>query len=181
MATSQKSRDREKWLSFPTKNKKISRCHIISRDYPFILTFQQIPCNQKENHLKFKRKFETPVFGTPRLSSAKMVTSQATAPVEVEFLFGWKKALITGNLRIGIGKGSESQIFYGKIYLVGECIKLICCVMYCFKILEKEKKTKTAFWYLWVSWVWTRVLRSSTLCLSMFIYVWFCQDPNPKR
>ena len=47
MAMSQKSRDREKCLSFPTKNKKISRCHIVSRDYPLILTFQQIPCNQK--------------------------------------------------------------------------------------------------------------------------------------
>ena len=65
MAMSQKSRDREKWLSFPTKNKKISRCHIIPRDYPLILTFQQIPCNQKENTLKFKRKFEMPVFWDP--------------------------------------------------------------------------------------------------------------------
>lgn len=75
--------------------------------------------------------------------------------------------------------------FRWEIYLVRECIKLICCVMYCFKIfLESQKKTKTAFWYLWVSWVWTRVLRSSTLCLSMFIYVYLClilSGSKPKK
>ena len=180
MATSQKSRDREKCLSFPTKNKKISRCHIVSRDYPFILTFQQIPCNQKENHLKFKRKFEMPVFWDPPTFFRKDGdiagdgTGGGGVPVRLEESPDHWKLAHRDWQRVRISN------FLWEIYLVRECIKLICCVMYCFKILEKEKKTKTAFWYLWVSWVWTRVLRSSTLCLSMFIYVWFCQDPTQK-